>query len=142
MNQEELVGIIVKETGLNKKITTKILRSILDVVIETVARGDSITLVEFGRFETRHRQAKINCLNRGSLKHQNKISSPEFFNNPAKNVPHFQPSKIGFKSRLNGIARPKLGGQTNWKAALNKPAKIKKEPSVQEQILQKARLGL
>jgi DNA-binding protein HU-beta len=59
MNKAELLAV-VKER--NPKITKKdagiVLDAVLDAIADTLASGETITLVGFGRFEVRDRQAR------------------------------------------------------------------------------------
>jgi|SRR6476659_8892977 len=122
MNQEQLVAIISNQTGINLKTTTKILKCILDTIIESVANGEFVTLIEFGKFEARYRRAKtiifekerFSCLRFQSKKIIKSIVSPE------KVIPYFSPSKTGFRARVNGIKRPRIGGKKDWKSIVGK----------------------
>jgi DNA-binding protein HU-beta len=55
MNKGELVDAIAKKTtekglSVNKKTADEVLSAILEVIIDTVAGGDKVTLVGFGSF--------------------------------------------------------------------------------------------
>jgi len=63
MNKGELVDAIAKKTtekglSVNKKTADEVLSAILEVIIDTVAGGDKVTLVGFGSFEARDRKAR------------------------------------------------------------------------------------
>ncbi len=58
MNKTELIAAIVEKTGLTKKDAEKALVAFTDVVAETLKKGDKISLVGFGTFETRKRAAR------------------------------------------------------------------------------------
>jgi DNA-binding protein HU-beta len=63
MNKGELVDAIAKKANdkgftVNKKTTDEVLTATLEVIIETVAAGDKVTLVGFGSFESRERKAR------------------------------------------------------------------------------------
>ena len=58
MNKAEFVDAIAGKTGLPKTETDKTLNAFLETVVDTVAQGDSITLVGFGTFKPAHREAR------------------------------------------------------------------------------------
>lgn len=58
MNKGELVDRLHDKTQVTKKEADEILTAIANVIIETVAAGEKVTLVGFGTFEPRERQAR------------------------------------------------------------------------------------
>ena len=58
MNKGELIDKIAETANVTKKDADAILTAMLDVILETVAEGDKVTLVGFGTFEARDRQAR------------------------------------------------------------------------------------
>lgn len=58
MNKGELVDQIAANANVTKKDADTILTAMLDVILEAVASGDKVTLVGFGTFEARDRQAR------------------------------------------------------------------------------------
>lgn len=58
MNKGELVDKISEKSGVTKKQADAILSAILDSVMEAVSSADKVTLVGFGSFEARKRQAR------------------------------------------------------------------------------------
>ena len=58
MNKGELVDKIAESADVTKKQADAILTAILDSVMEAVATEEKVTLVGFGSFESRKRQAK------------------------------------------------------------------------------------
>lgn len=58
MNKSELVDAIAQKAQVTKKDADTVLSSALEVILETVATGDKVTLVGFGTFEVRDRQAR------------------------------------------------------------------------------------
>jgi DNA-binding protein HU-beta len=58
MNKGELVDKIAEKASITKKDADSVLSSLLDVIVEAVASGDKVTLVGFGTFEARDRQAR------------------------------------------------------------------------------------
>ncbi|HIK19218.1 MAG TPA: HU family DNA-binding protein [Leptolyngbyaceae cyanobacterium M33_DOE_097] len=58
MNKQELVDAIAAKASVTKKDADIILSAITEAIIEAVAEGDKVTLVGFGTFEPRDRQAR------------------------------------------------------------------------------------
>jgi DNA-binding protein HU-beta len=59
MNKAELVTDIAKATGQNKAHVHSTLAAFLHVVTSALSKGDRVTLIGFGTFERRHRQARV-----------------------------------------------------------------------------------
>ena len=58
MNKGELVAALAAKTDLTKKETEIALNGILDVIAESMAKGEKVQLIGFGTFETRKRAAR------------------------------------------------------------------------------------
>jgi DNA-binding protein HU-beta len=58
MNKGELVDAIASKADVTKKEADAVLTAILDTILEAVSQGDKVTLVGFGTFEARERQAR------------------------------------------------------------------------------------
>ena len=58
MNKTELIAAIAAKTGETKKDAEATLNSFVNVVSETLAKGDKVQLVGFGSFEVRKRAAR------------------------------------------------------------------------------------
>jgi len=58
MNKSELVDAIAQKAQVTKKEADAVLTAAVEVVMETVSTGDKVTLVGFGTFEPRERQAR------------------------------------------------------------------------------------
>ncbi|MBQ4087685.1 MAG: HU family DNA-binding protein [Clostridia bacterium] len=58
MNKTELVAAMAEKAGVSKKDAEKVLGAFVDVVGESLKKGDKIQLVGFGTFETRERAAR------------------------------------------------------------------------------------
>lgn len=58
MNKGELIAAIAAKTQNTQKEVDAIVSAMMDVVMDTVATGDKVTLVGFGTFEARDRQAR------------------------------------------------------------------------------------
>lgn len=90
MNKSELVDAIAQKSGATKKDIDAFLTACTDVVIDTVAGGDKVTLVGFGTFEPRERKARSG----------RNPSTGEAISIPAARVPAFSAGKT-FKDRVN-----------------------------------------
>jgi DNA-binding protein HU-beta len=58
MNKGELIDAISAKTNCTKKDAAVVLEATLEAIIAAVATGDKVTLVGFGSFEGRQRQAR------------------------------------------------------------------------------------
>ena len=58
MNKAELVEALAKKTGATKKSTEASLNAFVEVVSDTLKKGNKVQLVGFGTFEVRKRAAR------------------------------------------------------------------------------------
>jgi DNA-binding protein HU-beta len=58
MNKGELVEAIAAKADVTKKTADTALTATLETIVEALAAGDKVTLVGFGSFESRDRQAR------------------------------------------------------------------------------------
>jgi DNA-binding protein HU-beta len=58
MNKTELVNAIAEEANVKKTEAENVLNAIINCVGKTLGKGDKITLVGFGTFETKKRSAR------------------------------------------------------------------------------------
>ena len=58
MNKAELIAAIAAKTGESKKATEGFVGAFVDVVTESLEKGDKVQLVGFGSFEVRKRAAR------------------------------------------------------------------------------------
>ncbi|MDA8092715.1 MAG: HU family DNA-binding protein [Betaproteobacteria bacterium] len=58
MNKSELIDAIADKADVSKASAGKMLDALVDTVGATLKKGDKITLVGFGTFETRKRAAR------------------------------------------------------------------------------------
>lgn len=107
MNKTELVDAIASHADITKAQAHKALEAFLESVTETLKKGDKVTLIGFGVFETRQRAARKGRNPR--TKEEIKI--------PASITPAF---KVGKK--LKEALNPASG-----KAPAKAPAKAKKK---------------
>ncbi|NET37901.1 MAG: HU family DNA-binding protein [Cyanothece sp. SIO1E1] len=91
MNKGELVDAIAEKAGVTKKDADIILTAAMEVIMEAVSGGDKVTLVGFGTFEPRDRQAREGRHPQTGKKLQI----------PATRVPAFSAGK-GFKDMVAG----------------------------------------
>ena len=83
MNKAELVEEVVSRTGLTKKAARETVDTITSAITDSLARGEKVTLVGFGSFKVRKRNAR-----RG----RNPQTGKEI-QIPAKDVPKFEAGK-------------------------------------------------
>lgn len=90
MNKSELVDSVSKKSKLSVKEAASAVNAFMDVVKESLADGDSVTLVGFGSFVVRDRAARTGHNPR----------TGETLNIPAIKVPAFRPGK-SLKDKVN-----------------------------------------
>lgn len=59
MNKGELVAALYEKTEMTKKDSETALNAIIDVISETLAKGEKIQLVGFGTFEAKTRPERV-----------------------------------------------------------------------------------
>lgn len=90
MNKGELIEALAKKTDTTKKTSEEYLNAFVEVVTETLKKGDKIQLVGFGSFEVRKRAAR---------KGRNPQTNEEI-KIKASTVPAFKPGKA-LKEKVN-----------------------------------------
>ncbi len=83
MNKGDLISNIADEAGISKSQATKAVDSFVNNTINTVKKGDKVTLVGFGTFSSTQRAAR---------KGRNPQTGKEI-NIPARTVAKFKPGK-------------------------------------------------
>jgi len=83
MTKSELVAMIASKSNLTKKDSESALNAFIESVTETMKKGDKISLVGFGTFETRKRAARTGVNPR----------TKETIKIPATTVPAFKAGK-------------------------------------------------
>ena len=58
MNRKELVDALAAKTDSTKADAERVVGALIDIVSDTLKKGDSLTLVGFGTFEVRKRAAR------------------------------------------------------------------------------------
>ncbi len=90
MKKSELVAIMAEKAELKKVDAEKALNAFVDAVTEALAKGDKISLVGFGSFETKKRAAR---------KGKNPLTGEEI-SIAASTVPAFKAGR-GLKDAVN-----------------------------------------
>ncbi len=83
MNKTELIDAVADAAGLSKADATRALEAVLDSITNSLKKGDQVSLVGFGSFLVRHRNARTG---------RNPQTGAEI-NIAAANVPAFKPGK-------------------------------------------------
>ena len=89
MNKSELIDVIESKTNVTKKEADTILNAITQTIVEVVSGGDKVSLVGFGSFEPRQRQAREG----------RNPKSGEKMTIPATRIPAFSAGKL-FKEKV------------------------------------------
>lgn len=84
MNKNGLVAEVAKRTRSSKADVARMIDASMDVIRETVARGDRVSLVGFGTFERKRRNKRI-------ARNPRKPETPIVV--PARDLPWFVPGK-------------------------------------------------
>ncbi|MBD1865347.1 MULTISPECIES: HU family DNA-binding protein [Trichocoleus] len=93
MNKGELVDAVAAKANVTKKQADAILSAVFDTIQETVASGEKVTLIGFGTFEPRERQAREG----------RNPKTGETMKIPATKVPAFSAGKV-FKDKVSPTA--------------------------------------
>ena len=59
MNKTELIEVLAEKTGATKLLTEKVINAYLKTVMDTVAKGENVSVVGFGAFSKAHRNARL-----------------------------------------------------------------------------------
>lgn len=89
MNKSSLVDYMASKTGSTKKAAQDALEALIEAVINTVAKGDSVTLTGFGTFKASKRAAR----------NGRNPQTGAVIKIPARTVPVFRPGKA-FKTKV------------------------------------------
>jgi DNA-binding protein HU-beta len=58
MNKAELIDAVADAADISKAAAARSVDTVLDVITESLKKGDAVTLVGFGTFNTRRREAR------------------------------------------------------------------------------------
>ena len=89
MNKADLVDQVAARTGQTKVAAAAAIEAAMDVIMETVAESESVTLSGFGTFEPRNRKARTGRNPR----------TGDAVPIPARTVPSFRPGN-SFKAAI------------------------------------------
>jgi len=134
MNKAELVNSIAKTTGQTKLSVQNAVGALLHSVTAALAKGERVTLVGFGTFERRHRQARTG-VNPQNPKQKLRID--------AAKVPVFRAgqelkdivdgrAKMPAPPKAAATSAPKKAAPAKKKAAPKKAAPAKKKPAAKK----------
>ena len=84
MNKGGLIAEVSKRTGLSKADAGRAIDASIDVIRDTVIKGERVTLADFGTFERRRRNKRI-------ARNPRKPATPIVV--PARDVPAFSAGK-------------------------------------------------
>ena len=59
MNKAELASALAGKAALSRKDAEKVISGLIDVVTETLAKGEKVQVIGFGTFEVRDRSARM-----------------------------------------------------------------------------------
>ena len=90
MKKTELIAAVAEKAGISKKDAEAAVNATFDTIVDTIAAGDKISLVGFGSFERRERNARTGVDPRTNAK----------IEIPASKVPAFKAGKA-FKEAVN-----------------------------------------
>lgn len=90
MTKAEIVNEIAKTTGIEKVAVLSVVESFMDVVKDSVVKGEPVYLRGFGSFIVKHRAEKA----------ARNITAKTTLTIPAHNIPAFKPSKQ-FSSQMD-----------------------------------------
>ena len=90
MNKSELVKAIAEKTGGTQAEATRNLEAVLEVIVATVAEGQSVALIGFGTFQQSKRAARTG----------RNPKTGEAMEIPASTLPKFTPGAT-FKTAVN-----------------------------------------
>lgn len=89
MNKATLVDYVAGKTGLTKKAVAEAVEAMVDAVVSTVKKGDTVTLTGFGTFKASKRKAR----------NGRNPQTGAAIKIPARTVPVFRPGKE-FKDKV------------------------------------------
>ncbi|MBO5784375.1 MAG: HU family DNA-binding protein [Clostridia bacterium] len=83
MNKTDLIAAVAAETGLTKKDSELAVNAFVNQVTEALKKGDKVSVVGFGTFEVKHRNARVG----------RNPKTKETINIPASKAPAFKAGK-------------------------------------------------
>ena len=58
MNKAELINVVAEKAGLSKKDTEKAVTALIDTITAELVAGEKVSLVGFGNFDVKTREAR------------------------------------------------------------------------------------
>lgn len=90
MNKTQLAAAIADKTDVNQKVVAEIVNAVFNTVQDTVATGEDVAIIGFGKFERVYRPART----------AKNPSTGEDIDVAESHVPKFRPG-AGFKDVVN-----------------------------------------
>ena len=90
MTKADLIEKVAQNAAIIKKDAAAAVNAVFDVIIDTLVKGEKLTILGFGTFETRERAARMG----------RNPATGEKLKIPAAIVPAFKPSKV-LKEKVN-----------------------------------------
>lgn len=59
MTKADMIDVIYEEIGFSKRESAKITETMLDIIKETLERGENVKLFGFGSFNIQHKRARL-----------------------------------------------------------------------------------
>ncbi len=59
MNKTELIAAVAEKAGLTKKDAERVVNATVDVIAESLVKGDKVSVSGFGIFEAKTREARV-----------------------------------------------------------------------------------
>ena len=83
MNKAELINVVAEKAGLSKKDTEKAVTALIDTITAELVAGEKVSLVGFGNFDVKTREARTGC----------NPKTKEEIQIPATRIPQFKAGK-------------------------------------------------
>jgi len=83
VNKAELIASVAEKSNMTKKAASDAVEAVFATISESLAKEEKVTIVGFGTFEVRHRQARKGV----------NPATKEEITIPATKVPAFKPGK-------------------------------------------------
>lgn len=94
MNKTELISAIATKADITQIEATKVINALIEIVQETLGKGEPVTLIGFGSFEVKQRAER----------QARNLQTGKPMTIPAKKVPAFKAGK-GLKEAVNTIVK-------------------------------------
>lgn len=92
MTKADIVNVVAKETNLEKNQVQAVVEKYMEVVKDSLAKGENVYLRGFGSFVVKKRATKT----------ARNISKKETMTIPAHNIPAFKPAKV-FMNKVKNV---------------------------------------